>query len=1122
MSDKKFQTPDVKSLYNDVETPILEFWKQNEIFEKSISQREGRERFVFYDGPPFVTGTPHYGHLLSSILKDIIPRYQTMLGKQVERVWGWDCHGLPVEEKVERTLGTKNRKDIENKVGVKTFIESCFSYVKDTSAEWPWYIDRIARWVDMDNAYRTMDKNYMETVMWVFKQLYDKDLVYKGKRVSLYCTRCGTPISNFEVAMDNSYADREDPSVYVKFPLKYYKTGLGVGIVISNEQGQILMMKRNEPGRDQVWGIVGGKLDPEDKNIDDTIVREMKEEIGIEPKEFNIHGYAIDVFEGRLFKTYHATAIVDKEPQPPASDVATELKWFDIEDLPWEDMHIPTKNTLKDILENKPSGEEYSPEKPNVYAVAWTTTPWTLPENAALAIDEKKTYVTVQPAGSNDYFIVAKDRVADVFKDQEYVIIDEYEGRHLIKLSYEPLFTYFPANENDHKIYAAEFVSMEDGSGIVHIAPGFGEDDTELGKKNGLSMYEGVDEEGKMIEAITDFAGIYLKDADPKIIENLENRGLMLKAEKIVHSYPLCYRCQTPLIYKAQDSWYIDIGKIRPQLEANNENITWVPDHIKNGRFLAGLKSAPDWGISRTRYWATPMPVWECDSCDHRVVLGSIAEIEKRSGKTVTDLHRPYIDEHTFPCEKCSGTMVRIPEVVDCWLESGSMPYAQLHYPFENKEKFEQTFPGDYIVEYVAQTRAWFYVMHVLSTALFGTNAFKNVICTGTIKGTDGRKMSKSFGNYPDPRGVLEHYGGDALRLYLADSVLPVGEDMNVSEEAIASQTKDVLLPLLNVYKYFALYANQHNFTPDYEHVSVNPLDQWILARVTETTINVKKSLDSYLVQKATGEIKPLIDDISTWYIRRSRERFVAGDKDALNTLFMVIYMTTTIFAPIIPFTTEFIYQNLRKAVDNGTMKESIHLELINEVVELSAKETALLENMKKIRITASTALSIRDEKQLALKQPLAKLQIVGSSEISQELLALIQSEVNVEEVEIVTSENNLNPAFTQKKTEDMVLALDTHISNDLLQKGMARELTRSVQVSRKTAGFELGELAKALIYVTTDEAKLFVERFANDIKDQTSLSDLIVERIDNIASIEGDDVKLKQGNIDLKIRLQK
>lgn len=1122
MSDKKFQTPDVKSLYNDVESPILEFWKQNEIFEKSISEREGKERFVFYDGPPFVTGTPHYGHLLSSILKDIIPRYQTMLGKQVDRVWGWDCHGLPVEEKVERTLGTKNRKDIENKIGVKTFIESCFSYVKDTSAEWPWYIDRIARWVDMDNAYRTMDKNYMETVMWVFKQLYDKELVYKGKRVSLYCTRCGTPISNFEVAMDNSYADREDPSVYVKFPLKYYKAGLGVGIVISNEQGQILMMKRNEPGRDQVWGIVGGKLDPEDKNIDDTIVREMKEEIGIEPKEFSIHGYAIDVFEGRLYKTYHATAIVDKEPQTPANDVATELKWFDIEDLPWEDMHIPTKNTLKDILENKPSGEGYSPVKPNVYAVAWTTTPWTLPENAALAIDEKKTYVTVQPVGSNDYFIVAKDRVTDVFKGQEFVIIDEYDGRHLVKLSYEPLFTYFPANENDHKIYPAEFVSMEDGSGIVHIAPGFGEDDTELGKKNGLSMYEGVDEEGKMIEAITDFAGIYLKDADPKIIENLESRGLMLKAEKIVHSYPLCYRCQTPLIYKAQDSWYIDIGKIRPQLEANNENISWVPDHIKNGRFLAGLKSAPDWGISRTRYWATPMPVWECDSCDHRVVLGSIAEIEKRSGKTVTDLHRPYIDEHTFPCEKCSGTMVRIPEVVDCWLESGSMPYAQLHYPFENKEKFEQTFPGDYIVEYVAQTRAWFYVMHVLSTALFGTNAFKNVICTGTIKGTDGRKMSKSFGNYPDPRGVLEHYGGDALRLYLADSVLPVGEDMNVSEEAIASQTKDVLLPLLNVYKYFALYANQHNFTPDYEHISVNPLDQWILARVSETTINVKKSLDTYLVQKATGEIKPLIDDISTWYIRRSRERFVAGDKDALNTLFMVIYMTITIFAPIIPFTTEFIYQNLRKAVDNGTMKESIHLELINEVVELSAKETALLENMKKIRVTASTALSIRDEKQLALKQPLAKLQIVGTSEISQDLLALIQNEVNVEEVEIVASENDLNPAFTQKKTEEMVLALDTHISNDLLQKGMARELTRSVQVSRKTAGFELGELGKAVIYVTTDEAKLFVEKFANDIKDQTSLSDLIVEKLDNIGSIEGDEVKLKQGNIDLKIKLQK
>lgn len=989
MSQQKYSLPEVKSLYNDLEQPILTFWKENNIFEKSIDIRSDKNQFVFYDGPPFVTGTPHYGHLLSSILKDIVPRYQTMLGKRVERVWGWDCHGLPVEEKVERTLGTKNRREIEQNIGIQKFIDACFHYVQDTSAEWPWYVDRIARWVDMKNAYRTMDKSYMESVIWAFKQLHEKNMVYKGKRVSLYCTRCGTPISSFEVAMDNSYADLEDPSVYMKFKLKNFNVG------------------------------------------------------------------------------------------------------------------------AKQTNDN------------DVYAVAWTTTPWTLPENAALAIDEEQTYVTVQHNETKEYLVLAKERVEAVFKDKNVTIINEYSGKELLGTNYEPLFSYFTAGDNDHKIYAAKFVSMSDGSGIVHVAPGFGEDDTELGKVNKLSMFDGVDDEGKLVAEVTDFAGMYIKDADERILENLKSRNLVLRAEKFTHSYPLCYRCKTPLIYKAQESWYIDVTSIKPQLEENNENVNWVPDHIKHGRFLAGVKSAPDWGVSRTRYWATPMPIWECDECDHREILGSIAEIEAKSGKTVTDLHRPYIDEHTYKCEKCEkGRMKRIEEVIDCWLESASMPFAQLHYPFENKEKFEATFPGDYIVEYVPQTRAWFYVMHVVATALFGKNAFKNVICHGTINGSDGRKMSKSYGNYPDPKGVIEDYGGDALRLYIASSVLPNGEDANVSEEAIAGQTRDVLLPLLNVYKYFALYANQHDFTPDTTHISQNILDKWIIARAKQATVSIKESLDAYQIQKATSQLKPLLDDVSTWYIRRSRDRFVAGEKDALNTLFMVIYMLITIFAPIIPFTTEFIYQQLKKALGDQLSQESIHHELINVDVKVSDDEQRLLENMQKTRDMASLALSIRDEKNLPLKQPLGTLQIVAES-LDTELQELIKGEINVEELLLVKDKTQFSSDFAVKENEKAVVALNTTISEELQQKGMARELTRAIQVSRRTSGLQMGQLAHATVYSNSEEIEAIVTKFSAELKTQTSLSEISFVKTGNLDEIEGEIGKIKQGTIQVKVKTE-
>lgn len=931
MAKNLFTTPNVRSFCTELEQPILAYWKENKIFEKSVEQRPDSEHFVFYDGPPFVTGLPHYGHLLASVLKDMVPRYQTMKGKKVERLWGWDCHGIPIEEMVERKFQTKNRREIESRVGIKAFIEACASYVTDVSGEWEWYIDRIARWVDMKKPYRTMDLSYMETVMWVFKQFYEKGLVYKGKRVSLYCTRCGTPLSNFEIAMDNSYRDLEDPSVFPKFAVK----GL--------------------------------------KNV---------------------------------------------------------------------------------------------PADAKSYILAWTTTPWTLPANSALVVNQEADYVTCKVG--EEYMVVAKDLAEKVFKGMEYTVIHTFKGKDLLGLSYTPLFTYFEAKEVDYKIYHADFVSMEDGTGIIHMAPGFGEDDTALGKEIGLSMHETIDDEGKFISEVSDYVGQYFKKADPAITEDLFARGLMLKAEKITHSYPVCHRCKTPLVYKAQDSWYVNIQSIKDQLYKNNENINWVPEHIKHGRFEDAIKTFPDWGISRTRYWATPMPIWECDACDHREVLGSISEIEGKSGKKVTDLHRPYIDEHTYACEKCGkGTMKRVAEVVDSWLESASMPFAQFHYPFENKEKFEANFPGDFITEYVGQTRAWFNVMHVVSTILFQSNAFKNVICTGVIKGTDGQKMSKSLGNYPDPRGVIEKYGGDAFRIYIAGSVLPLGEDLNVSEESIAAPAKEVLLPLMNTYKYFALYANQHEFQYDPVAASSNILDKWVLARVKGVIKLVDDNFSAYTLPKAIAEMKPLIDDISTWYIRRSRDRFVTGDNGALQTLYSVLLSVTKMFAPIAPFTTDYLYQELKKALPLDKQLESVHLELYPAVIPLTEDEQTILSDMETTRRVASLAQSIRVEKGLALKQPLSKLLYKGEKPLPIEHLDLIAEELNVQEVQNVT-EMPRGEFIITKEEQKSVIALDIEITPELAEQGLLREITRAVQAARKNANLELGQ--KTTLTVFTDE----------------------------------------------------
>ena len=898
---KTIKSLDLNYIPSAVEEEVLKGWKENETFEKSVEARSASNSYRFYDGPPFVTGKPHYGHLLGSIVKDVIPRFQTMKGKRVERVWGWDCHGLPAENKVEKELGINSKKEIEE-LGIDKFVSACKSYVGNVSAEWEWYIDHIGRWVDFKNAYRTMDMPYMESVLWVFKELFDKGFIYKGKRVSLFCPRCSTPISNFEVAMDNSYKDVTDPSVFIKFKLK-----------------------------DQDASIL-----------------------------------------------------------------------------------------------------------------AWTTTPWTLPSNFALGFSSDSDYAQVEHHGEN--LIMAKDRLKEVLGD-EYKILREFKGRELEGKEYEPLYHYYPSNNNDYHLYSANFVSMEDGTGIVHIAPGFGEDDTQLGKEHGLSMAESVDDTGMMDPIVEVAQGKYFKGADKFIITDLENRGLMYKSTKITHSYPHCHRCETPLLYKAQTAWYIDIQKVKKQLKDTNSDINWVPEFFKHGRFELGIDSAPDWCISRTRYWGAPIPVWEC-ICGEKIVAGSISDIEKLSGQKISDLHRPDIDRVTLKCPKCGQQAKRVPEVLDSWVEAASMPYAQVHYPFENEQKFKNNFPADFITEYTGQLRAWFYVTHVISNLLFDSIAFKNVIVTGVIQGNDGRKMSKNYGNFPDPKEAIEKYGADSLRLYLMGSPIVLGQDIAISESDWANELKTTLMLLWNSYKYFVTYASLEDWELKVEFTTrPTALDAWILTRLDQTILDMDESLSSYQIPKSVAALKSFVDDLSTWYIRRSRDRVGPGslnieDKEiaytTMATVFKVFLRTS---APIIPFISEYLYRHL-------TGEESVHLEDWPEVNDRSVIDTELLSKMSQVRKIAEMGNASRKALGIATKQPLSQINVSGnfsSLKDEIELLQLIKDELNVDEVVLIDS-------------KEQGIEFDTQITDQLRAKGKARELVREIQEARKLAGCRLDE----------------------------------------------------------------
>jgi isoleucyl-tRNA synthetase len=897
-SKKYFESVDTQVNFPQLEEKILKFWQENKIFEKSVESRPENKKWTFLDGPPFVTGMPHYGHLLGSIHKDLFGRYQTMKGNRVRRVWGWDGHGLPIENKVEGKLEIKSKKDIENVVGVGKFIEECKKYVEEISGEWEWYVDHIGRWVDFKNAYKTWDRDYMESVMWVFKQMYDKGHIYKGLRVSLYCPHCATPISNFEVAMDaDNYKELTEPANTYKYKVK---------------------------------------------------------------------------------------------------------------------------------------------DEDNTYLLAWSTTPWNKLATPALAVNPELEYIKVKQG--DEYYILAKTTQKILKEEPKYEIVQTFMGHDLVGREFEPHFDYFKADEGKriNVVIPGSFVTADEGTGIVTIAA-YGEDDLKAMNENNIQIVLHVDEEGHIKPEVPKFGGMYYLKVNPLVNQDLSERGLMYREDSHTHSVPNCWRCHTRLYYAPLDAWFVNIADLKPLLKKTNEEVNWFPKHFKTGRFLKSVESAPDWNISRNRYWGSPVPVWECE-CGERFVPGSIKELEERSGVEIKDLHKPFIDSVVVKCQKCGKDAKRVPEVLDSWIEAGSASFAERHFPFNDSQKLEDFYPPDFIAEYTGQIRAWFYVLHVIGAAIYGTPAFKNVGVEGVILGTDGRKMSKNLGNYPDPKELLSKYGGDALRLYMMGSPIMHGEDIIISEEEYRNQVRGTMLILWNVYNYFVTYANLDGWEPSGKK-SEEVLDRWILSLTNKLILDVTHALDGLDTMLAINSIKEFVDQLSNWYVRRSRGR---EDKDNFyGTLHEVLVKLCQVLAPITPFMVEDIYKNLTKS-------ESVHLSDWPQVDHAKIDEE-LVNEMVEARKIVEAAHAKRKEANIKVRQPLGILTTVSSVKFVNSVDQIVKDEVNVKE-------------WKHIEGEEFKVELDTTLTPELEKEGEARELVRQIQDERKKIGTALDDRVDVLL----------------------------------------------------------
>lgn len=928
--------------FNDRELEVLQFWKDQSIFERSLEQTKDKQSFVFYDGPPFATGLPHHGHILISAVKDAIGRYKTMQGNYVRRVWGWDCHGLPIENIVEAKLGISGKKQIEE-IGVDKFNAACRENVLTFANEWGKTVERMARWVNFENSYKTMDTTFMESVWWGLKQIWDKDLIYEDYKVLLYCSRCETPLSNFEVAMDNSYKDVTEDSVVAKFKL-------------------------------------------------------------------------------------------------------------------------PAGQRILDFMTNDAT-----------YALAWTTTPWTLPGNTALNIGPEITYVVVEQ--NNETYVLAKDRLEIL--EGEYEVKAEMSARSLEGIRYEPLYPGVISDEagTAFKIYIEDFVTTEDGSGIVHNAAMYGEDDFAAAKRRDLPRQQMLNNKGEYLDVVPDsLRGKYFKDADQIVLDELKAKNLVYKTLHYTHSYPHCWRCETPLYYSALSAWFIKVQEVKARMLELNEGINWYPEHLKYGRFAQGIQNAPDWNISRNRYWATALPFWKCDSetCDNQLCIGSVKELQEKALNFAEvypnfdpqklndlDLHRPYIDQIKIRCDKCQGSMSRIPEVIDGWVESASMPFAELHAPFENQDLLEQRLPADFVAEYIPQTRAWFYVMHVLNTIIFDKAPFKNVVTTGTILAADGTKMSKSKKNFADPTLLIEQYGADALRYYLLTSPVVGGEDLNFSELGIAEVNRKLSLILWNTWQFYRMYSKDSvgGEVPSSNH----SLDAWILSKLFATHEEVTKQFESYNTVKAGRAISGLVTELSTWYVRRSRDRIKAGGDDsraALKVLGFTLVELSKMLAPLMPYLSELIYRDL-------TGEQSVHLSTWTEV---RPYRQASLDEMDALRSIVELGLSLRKEHNLKVRQPLGELQYTISSEelnLDESLQQILAEEMNVKKV--VNAETVSRSNWVEKQNNGFTVALNTEITPELKIEGLARDLERAIQDLRKKSGLKVGQIVD-LYYTTTDE----------------------------------------------------